>query len=196
MTPTNVEVPEVPIYEQIDGKPLFVKSYNQVVNGQSTVQESLPATPFQSITLSCILAFFYEHLTPKHHLAPHEPALQVDPATRLAVEIAVFESAVLHSQQLINADGFQVAPELAILMDCHVDLRQIRNPQNYFFQKIHKLLEFGVKEVIWLHSDTRKVTVARSFDKWEVIDWEKEIAVLEGNHSFSVAGLLAADGLL
>lgn len=46
--------------------------------------------------------------------------------------------------------------------------------------KTDELLKFGVEKVIWIFTDTKKILVAAKGGEWQLLNWEKEIAILGG----------------
>ena len=73
---------------------------------------------------------------------------------------------------------FNVPPLLQIEVDVEIDTENM--PQNlYVTRKTQRLLEFGVKKVIWIFTATQTVWVAEPEQDWEIINWNKEITLFE-----------------
>ena len=68
------------------------------------------------------------------------------------------------------------------------------HPDNYLFKKTQKLLDFGVGKVVWITTHSRKVTVATPKANWQVMDWDKEVEVLDGM-SFNIGEYLTDEGV-
>ena len=52
--------------------------------------------------------------------------------------------------------------------------------QTYIYQKTDRLLSWGVEKVIWILSESKKVIVAEQGKDWLLIDWSKDIEVIDG----------------
>lgn len=64
---------------------------------------------------------------------------------------------------------------------------------DYYGIKTKKLLDFGVREVIWFFSGTQQQFVARAGQDGIISTWEKKVSVLE-EYQFSLAQLLQKEG--
>ena len=80
----------------------------------------------------------------------------------------------------LNDKYLEEAPELVIEIDTKADLSEVQNPLGYYQVKTQELLDFGVKKVIWIFTDTRKVMVAETDNKWEISNWDNSIEVWDG----------------
>ena len=80
-----------------------------------------------------------------------------------------------------SADKYYISvpPKIQIEVDIDADLDETRSETSYIQQKTDKLFEFGVEKVIWVLSDSKKVIVATPLANWEVIDWHKDIEVID-----------------
>ena len=61
---------------------------------------------------------------------------------------------------------------------------------NYYTGKTQKLLDFGVKQVIWVYTDYKKVTIANKGKTWLTMNWEDDFTLL--NHTTSVDKIIDA----
>ena len=61
------------------------------------------------------------------------------------------------------------------------------------YVKTNKLLEFGVAKVIWVMSSSKRVMIATPTDDWRIVDWHKDIEVLDGI-SFNIGQYLKSEG--
>ena len=55
---------------------------------------------------------------------------------------------------------------------------------DYYLGKTKILLEFGVKEVVWIFTNEEKVMVARPNQPWFMVDWKDEIEIM--GHRFTI----------
>ncbi len=82
-----------------------------------------------------------------------------------------------------------IPPKIQIEIDIEADTEAFGSPDNYIYMKTEKLLNFGVEKIIWVMSNSRKVLVATKDENWQIIDWHKEINIIE-NLSFNIGSYL------
>ena len=54
------------------------------------------------------------------------------------------------------------------------------NDQQSKARKTNDYHNFGVKKVIWIFTDARKVTISNLGEDWITHDWNKDVIVMEG----------------
>ncbi len=111
----------------------------------------------------------------------------------MSSDIAIYRKADLVRTPLKNK-YFDIPPQVAIEVDTKADMGSFNTPAGYFHAKTEKLFAFGVAEVVWLFSESRKVMVARPEQDWVTKDWSKPITILD-QYSFSVADLIEKGGI-
>lgn len=85
-------------------------------------------------------------------------------------------------------------------VDVNIDLTnpqnstRFRDRQDYVFQKTQRLLDFGVSQVIWILTKSRKIMIAKPNEAWLVDNWNRKTVVLE--ESFVLEDLLKEKGLI
>jgi len=85
-------------------------------------------------------------------------------------------------------------PEYVIEIDTKADLAEISNPLGYYQEKTQELLNFGVKKIIWIFTDTKKVMIAeKDSKKWEILDWDQEIEFIE-NLKVNISQIIIENG--
>ena len=63
----------------------------------------------------------------------------------------------------------------------------------YFVNKTQKYLDFGVEQVVWLFTKSRKIWVAKNDNKpWLIMNWHDDITVL--NQNFTINQLIEEYG--
>ncbi len=65
---------------------------------------------------------------------------------------------------------------------------------DYIHLKTQNLLDFGVEQVIWVFTTSKKVLIAEPGQDWLIKDWGKKIDVL--GLEFSVEKLLKEEDLI
>ena len=95
----------------------------------------------------------------------------------MLADIAIFEE---EKMPLRAADKHHasVAPKIQVEVDA--DTENFESPDSYIYIKTDKLLAFGVEKVIWVMSDSKKILIATQDRNWEVINWHKDIEIMDG----------------
>lgn len=184
-------IPEYLIYEVIDGKPLYRKGYREVLNGTKTKAEIMGSSILQSILISLIQARLMKELNPNQYMIlGNELGVHLSLNNNLSTDIAIFEREILKNKNISDKYA-DFPPEIVIEIDVKLEDNQLSDI-DYFQTKTQKLLNFGVKKVVWFTSANRKVLEASQNQIWTIADWDKEVEVL-GVH-FSLAQLIEAEG--
>lgn len=187
------KIPPVLLYEIIDGKPVYYKGYREVVAGKKSIEEIMGASSLQNIIIEFVLRILFRSLDEKkYRILTNEQGLHLSSKNNLSADIAIFEDSKL-SVKTANKTYAKVPPKIQIEVDIDADIEGFESPDNYMYIKTNKLLEFGVEKVIWLMSSSKRVLVATQNENWQVIDWHKDIEVMEGI-SFNIGKYLKEEG--
>ncbi|MEO0338560.1 MAG: hypothetical protein AAF242_05030 [Bacteroidota bacterium] len=62
------------------------------------------------------------------------------------------------------------------------------------FVRSKKLFEFGVESVIWIFTQSKKVTLAKANEPWLTFDWDQDIPFLRDHH-FNIGDYLKKEGI-
>ena len=114
----------------------------------------------------------------KFTLLTSEAGLHLDKRNNLAGGILIFDNVSLPIEA-INEFYADVPPKIVIEVDSAADPTDI-DPDSYIFKKTQKLLNFGVEKVIWITTQSKKVTIATPNSDWQVKDWHKDIEIMDG----------------
>lgn len=174
------KIPSSLIYEIMDGKPIYYKGYREVVGLKKTKAEIMGASTLQNTILEYILRILFRNLDETmFRILTNEQGLHVGLNTNFSADIAIFETNKLPVK---SADKHyaSVPPKIQIEVDIDADLESFETPDAYIYAKTEKLLDFGVEKMIWIMSASKKVLVATKGENWLVIDWHKEIEIIEG----------------
>lgn len=114
-----------------------------------------------------------------YRIISNEIGLKFTEKSWRAADIAVFERTALKNIPLDNK-YLEIPPEIVLEIDTKANLDEIKNPLGYFQEKTDQLLDFGVKKVIWIFTDTQKVMTATKGQDWKIIDWKNDIEILKG----------------
>lgn len=95
-----------------------------------------------------------------------------------AADIAVIKKSMVTS---LDQKYLDIPPEYVIEIDTKADLSEIDNPLGYYQEKTKELIDFGVKTIMWIFSDTQKIMIARRGEKrWEIVDWDVDVELASG----------------
>ena len=95
----------------------------------------------------------------------------------------------------ITTKYIDVSPKIVIEVDVNVELEESNaNTFEFVLRKVKKLHEFGVEKLIWIFSKSETVIIATPDHKWEVINWDNEIEIIDGI-TFNVAAYLKEKGI-
>jgi len=187
------DIPSFLIYEEMDGKPIYYKGYEQVVNNNKTLDDIMGSSTLQSIIIAYIIKFLNSKIDEKYLLLSNELGLHLEKGNNLSSDIAIYEKAVLLKDIIINKYS-EIPPKIVIEVDTKADLNNFDSTMDYFKRKTQKLFAFGVERVIWILSHNRQVMVAVPNQNWYIMDWDKELEIID-NHKLNIAQLLADGGV-
>jgi Uma2 family endonuclease len=183
------KIPSSLIYEIMDGKPIYYKGYRDIIAGTKTIENNMGASTLQNFIIQYILRILFRNLDEnKFHILTNEQGLHLSLKTNFSADIAIFEAEKLPVK---SADKHYatIPPKIQIEVDIDADLENFETPDAYIYAKTEKLLDFGVEKMIWVMSASKKVLVATKGENWQVINWHKNIEIIEGL-SFNVGQYL------
>jgi Uma2 family endonuclease len=184
------KIPSSLIFEILDGKALYRKDYQAVGKGAKTLEEIMGSSLLQSILISLISEFLMRNLDKSYIVLGNELGVHLGKNNNLSADIAVFKRADLKNKAMLQQYA-TIAPEVVIEIDIKIEEEQIKG-MDYFQIKTQKLLDFGVKKVVWFTSAQQKVMEANPNQAWTIDNWDKTIEIL--GCQFSVGQLLAEAG--
>jgi Uma2 family endonuclease len=186
------KVPEYLIYEIMDGKPIHYKGYREVLAGTKTFSEIMGSSGLQSLIITHLVMLLGKQLDEQvYTVLTSEVGIHLSNYNNLAGDILVFDNKTLPIEA-IDEHYLQIPAKIAIEVDITADPTDI-DPHTYMFKKTEKLLDFGVERVIWITTQSKKVTVATRNEDWQVKDWNKDVEIMEGI-TFNIGKYLANKG--
>lgn len=175
----RLKVPDYLVYELIDGKPIYYRGYREVLSGEKTFSEIMGSSTLQSFIVAYCQRLLFKHLSEDDFtILSSETGIHLDRRNNLAGDVLIFDSATLPITA-INQNYADVPPKIVIEVDITADPTDI-TPSSYILQKTQKLLSFGVEKVIWITTDSKKVTVATPHEDWQIKDWNKDVEIMNG----------------
>jgi Uma2 family endonuclease len=188
------KVPDVLVYEEMDGKPIYYRGYREVLAHQKNPEGIMGCSDVQGIIISMMLRFLFRELPEdQYEIITNEIGLHLERGSNLSSDIVIYQKADLLRTPLKN-QYFDIPPLVAIEVDIKADTSDLNTPADYCHGKTEKLFAFGVKQVVWLFSASRKVMVAHPQQDWITKDWDKPVTLLD-QYSFSMADLIKKGGI-
>ena len=173
------KVPDYLIHEVMDGKAIYYKGYEEVLNGTKTFAEIMGSSTLQSLIITHLIILLGKKVDDeKYTILSSETGIHLNKYNNLAGDILIFENSVL-SIEAIDEHYATVPPKVAIEVDINIEAPDLEI-DSYIFNKTQKFLNFGVEKVIWIITKSKKVTVATKNEDWQVKDWNKDIEVFDG----------------
>ncbi|MCY7351586.1 MAG: Uma2 family endonuclease [Cytophagaceae bacterium] len=186
-------VPDVLIYELMDGRPLYYRGYGDVLTGKKTTEEIMGASGLQAFIIQYLLEILFTKVgRQRYHFLTNEIGNHLGKKNNLSGDLYIYERQALAPDK-INNQYVDVPPKVAIEVDVKIDLTDEKNA-DYVHQKTQKLLDWGVEKVIWIFTNSRKVTVAETGQDWITMDWHREISLLDGQ-LFNIGAYLEQEGI-
>jgi Uma2 family endonuclease len=186
-------IPEVLIYEIMDGKPLYYEGYKDVLANKKTSEEIMGASGLQSFIIYYLLKVLYAQLdSRKYVFLTNEIGTHLDTRNNLSGDIYIYEKTKLPPEK-INTHYVDVPPKIAVEIDIRIDLSDEKD-FGYVFTKTHKLLDFGVEKVFWIFTKHQKVMIATKDQDWLTKNWTQEIELLDGEY-FNIGKFLEEEGI-
>ncbi len=176
--PEKLSIPSSLIYEEMDGIPVYYRGYRDVLSGKKTLEEIMSCSSLQAVLVSLINYFLGTQIDRKKYIiATNESGLHLAKGNNLANDIAIFEKENLK----LDNHFFKIAPKIVVEVDIKAEVEEYpAREADYIFEKSQKLIEFGVEKVIWVTTQSHKIFIATPSDTWIVMDWNKDIEVMDG----------------
>ena len=173
------KIPEYLIKEVLNGIPIHYKGYKAVLRKEKTLDDIMGASGLQSFIVSYIYKLLVRQLSDDtYHILTGETGLHLELNDNLSGDIVLFEYDQL-SVENIDTHYLNIPPKIDIEIDVNIDTSDFTE-QTYIYQKTDRLLSWGVEKVIWVLSESKKVIVAKQGKDWLLIDWSKDVEVIDG----------------
>lgn len=197
LPPKKRKIPASLVKETIDGVPFYYAGYQAVLNKTQTLESIMADSGLQGFIKSFLMTLLAQQLDLKRYrIFMGEIGSHLDHRSNLALDLAVFDKNLLSAKK-INLQYIDVAPKIVVEVDVNV---QLEDPsasvfEDFVLNKVRKLHAFGTEKIIWVFSKSRTVIVARPDNKWDVLDWNTDIELLE-NITFNIARHLEEEGIM
>ena len=188
------KIPDYLVYEVMDGKPIYYRGYQSVLNKTKTLEQIMGCSSLQAELVTYLLRVIFRAFDEKkYRVYTNEIGNHIDTNNNLSNDIAIFDKTVLTPDK-INKKYPDVPPKLVIEIDTEADVSELTG-FGYVYKKSKKLLDFGVERIIWIMINTQTVTVIEPNRDWQVREWNTDIELMNG-HLFNIASYLAEEGIV
>ncbi|MCB0559871.1 MAG: Uma2 family endonuclease [Lewinellaceae bacterium] len=178
-------IPDTLIYEMVDGSPIYYLGYQEVLAGEKTLEEIMSDGNIQAWLKTQIAALLTYQLASQWVVTSGEHGLQFRKKSWRAADIAIFKP---ENFEFVNTYS-QKAPEIVVEIDTKADLDSFGDAINYYDEKTNQLFEFGVKKVIWILTDSKKIKVLTPTERPATLEWNTDILIIE-NISINIQELI------
>jgi hypothetical protein len=188
------KVPEYLVKEVLDGIPIYYKGYKAVLRKEKTLEDIMGASGLQSFILRYFSYLLIRQLDEEQYFVfTGETGLHLDLKNNFSGDVMVYEHNKLPMSK-IDTHYLDIPPKIDIEIDVNIDTTDFTE-QTYIYRKTDRLLSWGVEKVIWVLSASKKVIVAEQGKDWLVIDWSKDIEIIDGV-KFNVSQYLEKSGVV
>jgi hypothetical protein len=191
---TPRKVPEYLVKEILDGIPIYYKGYKAVLRKERDLESVIGANGLQLFISRYFSYLLIRQLDENQYFVfVGKPGLNIDTNNNLASDMLVFEQNKLSTSK-IDTHYLNLPPKIDIEIDVNIDTTDFTE-QTYIYRKTDRLLSWGVEKVIWVLSASKKVIVAEQGKDWLIVDWSKDIEIIDGI-KFNVSQYLEKSGVV
>jgi Uma2 family endonuclease len=188
------KVPEYLVKEVLDGIPIHYKGYKAVLRKEKTLEDFMGASGLQIFILRYFTYLLIRQLDEEqYYVFTGEGGMHINVNNNLSGDIMIYEQSKLSTSK-IDKHYLDIPPKIDIEIDVNIDTTDFTE-QTYIYRKTDRLLSWGVEKVIWVLSESKKVIVAEHGKDWLLIDWSKDIEIIEGI-MFNVSQYLKKSGVV
>ncbi len=189
------KVPDYLVKEMIDGIPFYYKGYKSVLSKKKTLEEIMGYSGLQALIIEYFTYYVLHKLDlKKYRIFSGETGNHLGHRNNLSLDISIFDRKVLTPDR-VTAKYVDVPAHCVIEVDIQAEWDDADMKEVEFIGiKTKKLFDFGTQKLIWVLSRSKKVIVAEPDKNWQIIDWDKEIDLIEGL-TFNIGKYLTAEGI-
>jgi hypothetical protein len=188
------KIPEYLVKEVLDGIPIYYKGYKAVLRKEKTLEDFMGASGLQSFILRYFSYLLIRQLDEEQYFVfTGETGMHINTNNNLSGDVMIYEQSKLPTSK-IDKHYLDVPPKIDIEIDVNIDTSDF-SEQTYIYRKTDRLLSWGVEKVIWVLSESQKIIVAEQGKDWLLIDWSKDIEIIDGI-KFNVSQYLEKSGVV
>jgi Uma2 family endonuclease len=186
-------VPADLIYEWLDGKPIYYQGFKKVIAGKLKREDIMGSSRIQAFFISLIVERLLPALLKTHKIFYSEMGVHIAVGDNLSTDIAIYRRSDLSAEWVMQDTYADTPPLIVIEVDTKAAPEAIADFNTYFTVKMEKYLAFGVQQVVWVFTKTKKIWIANNDGTpWLIADWDFELTVLE--QSFNINTLIKENG--
>ena len=172
------KIPEYLVYEILDNQKIYYKDYKKVLSGELPAEAIMGSSDLQAWIISTIVEFLIKNLPKKYKLLFNEVGYFYTPSR--SKKWLNLDIAIISREKLKKPKGtyLKIPPEVVIEVDTKADLSKIGS--QYYFMKTDRLLKSGVKKVIWIFTEYKKIQIAENNKPWLTVDYNYEFEIIDG----------------
>lgn len=168
------------VFEIFESRPIYFSKYKEVLNGNLDENEITFSSSLKGFICNYLLNILFEKLDLNNFIPlTGRTIIHIDNKNNLSSDIIILDKNIFNVKDA-DHNYINKSPKIYFQININADTEDFGSPDNYVFKKTEKLLNFGVEKVIWIMSDSKKVIVATKNANWEVIDWYKQIGIMDG----------------
>lgn len=172
-------IPDILIRDIVDGRPFYYKGYQKVVKRLLKPEDIMGASGLQSVLVMYLNTLLIKYLNlDSYYVFTSESGNHLAKNLNYGLDLAVYEATILTPDR-ITTKYVDVPPRLVVEVDVRVDTEPL-SEIDFIHLKTQRLLEYGVKRVIWVTPATQKVLIAELDKDWLVRDWNKPFKLWPG----------------
>jgi hypothetical protein len=170
-------VPEVLIYERMNGKPVYYRGYRQVLAGKLTPNDIMGSSGLQSLMLMLLEDFIKMTFKKRFWVLPNELGLHLDVKDNYSADLALYEKKTVSVADIAQRNYLSLPPKVVLEVDIKADIPE--PVEHYCATKTQALLDWGIEQVIWFFTDKRKIVTAQHGQGFQTVDWSETIEILD-----------------
>ena len=90
--PVTEQIPDVLVYEELDGCPIYYRGYRDVLAEQKNLEDIMGCSDVQGIIISAVLRFLYREVAEdQYQIVTNEIGLHIGPGNNVASDIAIYK---------------------------------------------------------------------------------------------------------
>lgn len=182
-------VPEHLVYEWLGGNPIYYRGYKNVLSGKLKSEDIMGSSRIQAFFISLIVERLLPNLLKTYKIFYSEMGVHISVGNNLSTDIAIYRRSDLTPQWLMQDTYADLPPLVVIEVDTKAAPESVEDFNTYFMDKMQKYLDFGVEQVVWVFTKTKKVWIAKNDGQpWLIVNWDFELSILA--EKFTIAQLV------
>jgi hypothetical protein len=173
------KIPDYLVYEILGNRKIYYRDYQKVLSGELPPEAVMGSSDLQAWIVALIVRFLAKTLNfKKYLLLTNEVGYFYTPQRKgkwLNLDIAI-----VSREKFKKPSGtyLTIPPEVVIEVDTKADLSKLGD--RYFIEKTEKLLKSGIKKVVWVFTEQKKLQIAEEGKPWLIVDFDYEFEIVDG----------------